>query len=97
MDAVPTGIDQADVRTFLAGQPGVSSVHHVHIWALGAGEVAMTAHLVRPVGDDDDRFLHALAGSLRTRFGIGHATLQLERGGEACDDHGHDGGGRPPD
>lgn len=93
MDAVPTGIDHAAVRAFLAGQPGVSSVHHVHIWSLGAGEVAMTAHLVRPSGDDDDHFLHALGGSLEARFGIGHATLQLERRGEACDRQEHGGSG----
>jgi cobalt-zinc-cadmium efflux system protein len=91
MDAVPTGIDQAAVRAFLSAQPGVDSVHHVHIWALGAGEVAMTAHLVRAAADDDDRFLHALSASLHEKFGIGHATLQLERGGHACETHGHDG------
>ncbi|MBB6599169.1 cation diffusion facilitator family transporter [Luteimonas sp. MC1825] len=92
MDAVPTGIDQAAVRTFLAAQAGVDSVHHVHIWSLGAGEVAMTAHLVRPSGDDDDRFLHDLGASLAARFGIGHATLQVERSGAACGGHEHDGG-----
>lgn len=97
MDAVPTGIDQAGVRRFLAAQPGVSSVHHVHIWALGAGEVAMTAHLVRPAGGDDDHFLRALAGALQARFGIGHATMQLERGGDACDRVDHGGGAAPQD
>ena len=51
MDAVPRSIDQAEVQDFLAAQPGVTAVHHLHIWSLGAGEIAMTAHLVRP----DDR------------------------------------------
>ena len=48
MDAVPASIDQAEVQEFLASRPGVMAVHHLHIWSLGAGEIAMTAHLVRP-------------------------------------------------
>ncbi|GGK07049.1 cation diffusion facilitator family transporter [Luteimonas terricola] len=89
MDAVPPGIDTAEVRDFIAGQPGVASVHHLHIWSLGAGGVAMTAHLVRPQGDDDDDFMHAIGEALQARFGINHATLQVERGGGACHCHAH--------
>lgn len=89
MDAVPAGIDQAEVRAFLAGQPGVCAVHHLHIWSLGAGEVALTAHLVRPEDDDPDGFITGLAQALDARFGINHATLQVERS-EGCTqvDHG---------
>lgn len=89
MDAVPAGIDQAGVRAFLAGQPGVCAVHHLHIWSLGAGEVALTAHLVRPEDDDPDAFITGLAQALDARFGINHATLQVERS-EGCTqvDHG---------
>src|SRR5687768_3314365 len=54
MDAVPRGIDKAAVSEFLSGQSGVAAVHHLHIWSLGAGEVAMTAHLVRPDAGDHD-------------------------------------------
>jgi cobalt-zinc-cadmium efflux system protein len=89
MDAVPAGIDQAEVRAFLAGQSGVCAVHHLHIWSLGAGEVALTAHLVRPEDDDPDGFITGLAQALDARFGINHATLQVERS-EGCTqvDHG---------
>ena len=59
MDAVPRSIDQAEVRRFLAAQPGVTAVHHLHIWSLGAGEIAMTAHLVRPDAGDHDAFIDA--------------------------------------
>ncbi|WDS37256.1 cation diffusion facilitator family transporter [Pseudoxanthomonas sp.] len=83
MDAVPDHIDQAAVGDFLSGQPGITAIHHLHIWPLGAGEVALTAHLVRPVADDDDAFIDATAKALANRFGISHATLQLERG-QAC-------------
>jgi len=86
MDAVPPSIDQAQVQAFLAGQPGVQAVHHLHIWPLGAGEIALTAHLVRPEGEDHDAFIDATLHALDHRFGINHATLQIERGSQC----GHD-------
>lgn len=92
MDAVPRGIDQAQVRDYLAQQPGVDAVHHLHIWSLGAGEVAMTAHIVRRDDADHDDFIDRLAHGLDERFGINHATLQIERG-DAC---GHDLHDRAP-
>jgi len=89
MDAVPPSIDHGAVRAFLAGQPGVTAVHHVHIWSLGAGEVAMTAHLVRPDEASHDTFLDAMSRELDARFGINHPTLQIERGA-ACEHDAHD-------
>lgn len=80
MDAVPRSIDQTRVRRFLAAQPGVAAVHHLHIWSLGAGEIAMTAHLVRPDDSDHDAFIDALNQALDREFGINHPTLQIEHG-----------------
>ena len=100
MDAVPRGLDRAEVEAFLAGQPGVEAVHHLHIWSLGAGEIAMTAHLVRPETADHDAFLDRLHHDLDARFGINHPTLQIEHGGPCGHDrherapHGHAGHGR---
>ena len=89
MDAVPTNIDQAEVTAFLVAQPGVDAVHHLHIWPLGAGEVALTAHLVRRRADDHDAFIDATVHELDHRFGINHATLQIEHGGR-CEHDLHD-------
>jgi cobalt-zinc-cadmium efflux system protein len=89
MDAVPSAIDQAQVRNWLATQDGVSAVHHLHIWSLGAGEVAMTAHLVRQADDDHDAFLDRIGDELDYRFGINHPTLQIERG-SGCEHDRHD-------
>jgi cobalt-zinc-cadmium efflux system protein len=89
MDAVPPGIDQQQVSDWLLQQPGVSALHHLHIWSLGAGEIAMTAHLVRAVEADHDAFIDRLNDELDERFGINHPTLQIERGqGAAHDCHG---------
>jgi cobalt-zinc-cadmium efflux system protein len=89
MDAVPAAIDQAQVRAWLAAQDGVSAVHHLHIWSLGAGEVAMTAHLVRLADGDHDAFLDRIGDELDQRFGINHPTLQIERG-SSCEHDRHD-------
>jgi len=89
MDAVPGDIDHAAVRAHLAAQDGVAAVHHLHIWSLGAGEIAMTAHLVRPSDEDHDVFIDRLVRQLDERFGINHPTLQIERG-NACEHDRHD-------
>jgi cobalt-zinc-cadmium efflux system protein len=78
MLAVPDAIDEAEVRAFLASQPGVCAVHDLHIWPMSTTETAMTAHIVMPGGHPGDRFLYALAHALEHEFGIGHATVQVE-------------------
>jgi cobalt-zinc-cadmium efflux system protein len=76
VDAVPAGLSMAEVRACLGGLPGVLEVHDLHVWALSTTRVALTAHVVvaEPAPD-----LLILAGrELHGRFGIDHATLQLE-------------------
>jgi len=77
------GLLTESVAAFLAGQPGVVDVHHLHIWQMGTTDVALTAHLVAPDGQVGDAGLGALAHELAHRFGIGHATFQIEAG-ETC-------------
>ena len=83
MDAVPEHIDPAQVEAYLATVPGVVAVHDLHIWAMSTTETALTAHLVAPDGAVDDSHLRTAAEGLRTRFRIGHCTMQLERGDDA--------------
>lgn len=87
LDAVPRGIDQTAVRGFLAAQPGVVHVHDLHIWPISTRAVALTAHLVRPGQDVDDALLASITRDLHDRFGIEHATLQVE---SALHPHGCD-------
>lgn len=82
LQAVPPGIDIAKVRTYLAGIPGVASVHDLHIWPISTSESAMTAHLVMPLAPQSD-VSHDIAAEMQKRFGIGHATVQIERLDEA--------------
>lgn len=79
MDAVPAGIDFASVQSYFRGLAGITDWHHLHIWALSTTETALTVHLVKPDPNGDDAFLRTVNGELSERFGIGHATIQLER------------------
>lgn len=82
-DGVPDGIDLADVYACLTEQPGVVSVHDLHVWALGTSEVALSAHLVMPGGHPGDSFFVDLAEQLEHRFQIRHPTIQIELDGIA--------------
>jgi cobalt-zinc-cadmium efflux system protein len=84
LDAVPPGISPRDVESYLAGLPGISEVHDLQIWAMSATETALTAHVVRPRVALDDRFLTVVAHELEHRFGIRHATIQIESGEQEC-------------
>lgn len=84
LGGVPSGIDADAVRRDLATMDGVRAVHDLHIWPMSTSETAMTAHLVMPDGAPDDAFLHGVAARMHARFGIGHSTIQVERGAAAC-------------
>ncbi|WP_306394751.1 cation diffusion facilitator family transporter [Telluria beijingensis] len=80
MAAVPPNVDAGKVQAFLAGQPGVTGVHDLHIWALSTTETALTAHLVIPGGYPGDAALDAIEHTLREKYAIHHSTLQVELG-----------------
>jgi cobalt-zinc-cadmium efflux system protein len=84
MMGVPHGIDAVAVRVYLGSLNGVESVHDLHIWSMSTTQAALTAHLVMPVASPDDAFLREATRQLDQRFGIAHATLQVERNAIAC-------------
>lgn len=88
MMGVPEGINLEQVRQALASVPGVQDVHDLHVWALASSQAAMTAHLLVDKDVDVHAVRHAAGILLSERFGLGHATLQVETGachGPACD------------
>ena len=77
--AVPEGVDEEEVRAYLAGLPGVEAVHDLHIWPMSTTETALTAHIVMPGGHPGDGLLSDISATLEHRHGIGHTTVQVEQ------------------
>lgn len=82
--AVPDGVDDAKVRGFLLGLPGIEAVHDLHIWPMSTTETALTAHLIMPGGHPGDAFLRDAAHELEHHHAIGHVTLQVETTFDDC-------------
>jgi cobalt-zinc-cadmium efflux system protein len=78
LDAVPAHIDTDAVEDYLSSLECVLEVHDLHIWALSTNEVALTAHVVTQDGAVPRNFYVDLARELSSRWGIGHATVQVE-------------------
>lgn len=78
LKGVPSHIDANAVRDYLGDLPGVTATHDLHIWPMSTTETALTVHLVMPAGHPGDRFMMEAAATLKKRFGIGHATFQIE-------------------
>lgn len=74
----PAEIDPDAVAAELGAVAGVAAVHDLHLWALTSGMNVATAHLVASEQADQNRVLDGAQQVLRDRFGIAHATLQVE-------------------
>ncbi|MEZ5693882.1 MAG: cation diffusion facilitator family transporter [Altererythrobacter sp.] len=75
---VPENVSESAVRGYLASLPGVTGVHHLHIWPMSTTETALTVHLEMPGGHPGDTFLREVAEELEHHHRIGHATVQVE-------------------
>jgi cobalt-zinc-cadmium efflux system protein len=78
MEGVPRAVDLAEIGGALAGLPGVSVVHDLHVWSIGSERAALSAHLEIERMDDWPATLRAAQSLLRERFGVDHVTLQPE-------------------
>lgn len=86
LDAVPKSIDVGKVRSFIESKNGVENLHDLHIWAMSTTQIALTAHLVMPDGNDDN-FIFMLQNELKKKFNIVHTTFQIENKNlqQSCD------------
>lgn len=80
LQGTPRTVDVEAVREYLESLEGVVEAHDTHVWALSSTEYAMSAHVVVAADADQDDVLRHCNRELAERFGIGHATLQIESG-----------------
>jgi cobalt-zinc-cadmium efflux system protein len=84
LEATPRHLDMPQIEAAMRAQPGVESVHDLHIWTITSGFDAMSGH-VRANGRSSEDVLHDLRSMLRTQFGVEHVTLQVESADHADD------------
>lgn len=81
LEAAPEGLDVQTIGRAMAGLPCVREVHDLHVWEVGSGFPALSAHVLVGDGDDCHEIRRTLKRLLAERFGIDHTTLQVEHEG----------------
>jgi cobalt-zinc-cadmium efflux system protein len=81
LEGAPRDLDARELEDALRSDPSVEDVHHLHVWNIASETPALSAHVV--LGGDTT--LHEaqehgdrLKAELARRYGIRHATLELE-------------------
>jgi len=81
MVKAPAHIDQGKLLEKFSRCPHITSIHDLHVWALGSKDVLCTAHLVVEAKENVTEALSAAIKVSKT-MGIGHSTFQMEIEGE---------------
>jgi cobalt-zinc-cadmium efflux system protein len=90
LEGVPEGLGIAEVCETIAGIPGVTSVHDLHVWSITSGKASLTAHVVHdPDVTDVQALLVRIRQVVSTEFDIHHSTIQIEATPceQAADEH----------
>ncbi|ROU03122.1 cation diffusion facilitator family transporter [Histidinibacterium lentulum] len=88
MLGAPDEPSTGEVIGAIRGVDGVGDVHHAHLWQMEEHATALQAHVTLDAGrwGNADAIKAEIKVRLRERFGIGHATLELECARHGCVD-----------
>lgn len=79
MEGAPDWLDVGELRSTLEQRiPAIRDVHHVHAWLVGPHETLLTMHASVTAAADHAVVLKDAKVLLAERFGITHATIQIE-------------------
>ena len=78
IQAAPQDLDLDALAVDLAAIDGVVDVHDLHVWTLTSEMDVASAHLMIGVDQDAHAVLDGARSVLQERYGIAHATLQVE-------------------
>jgi cobalt-zinc-cadmium efflux system protein len=78
MESAPGHIDVDELRASMLAVPGAREIRDLHVWTITSGYVALAAHVRVEPACDPRAARTALRELLRDRFGIDHATLELD-------------------
>lgn len=76
---VPQHIDYRKVENTILDHEGVCCLYDLHIWTIASGQEALSAHVVVADGfTRQNELLEEIVEDLLKKFGIDHATIQIE-------------------
>src|SRR5215218_1108985 len=78
LEGAPDGLRVDEIGGAIAEFPHVANVHDLHVWQIGTGFPALSAHVLVHSGDDCHAIRRELETMLAQRFGIDHTTLQVD-------------------
>jgi len=81
LESTPPGLTSDAITAAMAEVAGVEQVHDLHVWSLSSDVRALSAHIVldgHPSLEQAQVVGAAVKVALAARFGIAHATIELE-------------------
>ena len=81
LESTPSDVDLEKLTAAMAGVPGVSGVHDLHVWSLSSEVRALSAHLVlsgHPTLEEANVVGDRVKCAIGAPYGIAHSTLELE-------------------
>ncbi len=78
MEGAPPHLDVEEIERAITELSGAVSVHDLHVWTITSGMVSLSGHVVAEDGHSQERLLQQTCDLLDRRFGIHHATIQIE-------------------
>ena len=80
VEGVPGKLTVSQVAAVMEEDPGVTSVHDLHMWTIGPGFIALSAHVL--VADQllsqTQQITDRVKRRIQEEFGIEHTTIQIE-------------------
>lgn len=80
MESAPAGLNVAEMVRQILIVPGIKDVHDLHVWSISSEMTALSCHVLM-----DDRRTSEISSTLaqmksvlRQRFGVAHATIEVE-------------------
>jgi cobalt-zinc-cadmium efflux system protein len=78
LEIAPPHLDVLEVGEAMARHPRVTEVHDLHVWEIGSGFPALSAHVLVEADADCHALRRDLELLLAERFGLDHTTLQVD-------------------
>jgi len=87
LQGVPSTIEMSEIEKMVLGREKVKGVHDTHVWSLDGEHHVLTTHVVidKKATKEDALDVKCSVKACLNKFGISHATIEIEREDEKCD------------